>query len=206
MRSFASRTDGKLGRLAGDQLSRADLHRAGARQPRVRDARAFGIATSRWSRRLGLRVRRRTPATSTLLKQQEVPGGFDSARYASERLWVEAAGWSRRFRSRWSTGATRSSATASSPLYVYGYGSYGYPLPLGFSRVAAVAAGPRRGDGLCAYSRRWRDGRSVARRRQDDGEAQHVHRLHRRDRASGRARAMAPRTAWRSKAAARAAC
>ncbi len=28
---------------------------------------------------------------STLLKQQEVPGGFDSARYGSERVWVEAA-------------------------------------------------------------------------------------------------------------------
>ncbi len=29
--------------------------------------------------------------TSTLLKQQEVPGGFDSTRYGSERVWVEAA-------------------------------------------------------------------------------------------------------------------
>ena len=29
--------------------------------------------------------------TSLLLKQQEVPGGFDSARYGSERVWVEAA-------------------------------------------------------------------------------------------------------------------
>src|ERR1700730_1094218 len=29
--------------------------------------------------------------TSKLLKQQEVPGGFDRARYASERMWVEAA-------------------------------------------------------------------------------------------------------------------
>ena len=29
-------------------------------------------------------------AESKLLKQQEVPGGFDSARYASERIWVDA--------------------------------------------------------------------------------------------------------------------
>ena len=70
--------------------------------------------------------------TSTLLKQQEVPGGFDSSRYASERIWVTAEDGVRvpvsmvyrrdRFR-----------RDGSCPLYVYGYGSYGYPLPIGFS-------------------------------------------------------------------------
>jgi oligopeptidase B len=68
---------------------------------------------------------------STLLKQFEVPGGFDRTLYASERVHAIAAdgveipvslvyrkdqrkkGWN--------------------PLYVYGYGSYGYSLPLGFS-------------------------------------------------------------------------
>ena len=70
--------------------------------------------------------------TSTLLKQQEVPGGFDSSRYASERIWVTAEDGVkvpvsmvyRRDRFR---------RDGSSPLYVYGYGSYGYPLPIGFS-------------------------------------------------------------------------
>jgi len=76
--------------------------------------------------------------SSKLLKQQEVPGGFDSARYASERVWIEAP--------------DKISATGhipvpvsivyrrdlfhrdgANPLYVYGYGSYGYPLPVGFS-------------------------------------------------------------------------
>ena len=70
--------------------------------------------------------------TSKLLKQQEVPGGFDSSRYASERIWVTAEDGVRvpvsmvyrrdRFR-----------RDGSCPLYVYGYGSYGYPLPIGFS-------------------------------------------------------------------------
>ncbi len=68
---------------------------------------------------------------STLLKQLEIPGGFDRTLYASERVHATAPdgvevpvslvyrkdkrepGWN--------------------PLYVYGYGSYGYALPLGFS-------------------------------------------------------------------------
>jgi len=70
--------------------------------------------------------------SSRLLKRQEVPGGFDSARYASERVWVEAADGVkvpasvvyRRDMFR---------RDGSNPLYVYGYGSYGYPLPVGFS-------------------------------------------------------------------------
>jgi oligopeptidase B len=69
---------------------------------------------------------------STLLKQQEVPGGFDPSLYSSERLWFSA------------TDGTKVPVSliyrrdsfhknGKSPLYVYGYGSYGYALPLGFS-------------------------------------------------------------------------
>ena len=70
--------------------------------------------------------------SSELLKEQEVPGGFDRARYASERVWVEAADGvkvpvSVVYR-RDSFGLGK-----GNPLYVYGYGSYGYPLPIGFS-------------------------------------------------------------------------
>jgi oligopeptidase B len=68
---------------------------------------------------------------STLLKQLEIPGGFDRRLYASERVHATAPdgvqipislvyrkdkrkeGWN--------------------PLYVYGYGSYGYALPVAFS-------------------------------------------------------------------------
>ena len=69
---------------------------------------------------------------STLLKQQEVPGGFDSTLYGSERVWVEASDgvkvpvsvvYRRDFFKR----------DSKNPLYLYGYGSYGYPLPIGFS-------------------------------------------------------------------------
>ena len=70
--------------------------------------------------------------TSTLLKEQEVPGGFDRSRYASERVWVEAKDGvkvpvSVVYR------RDRFNKDATNPLYVYGYGSYGYPLPVGFS-------------------------------------------------------------------------
>jgi oligopeptidase B len=79
---------------------------------------------------------------STLLKQQEVPGGFDSSRYASERVWIEAQDgvkvpvsvvYRREMFKR----------DGTSPLYIYGYGSYGYPLPIGFSpsRLALLDRG-----------------------------------------------------------------
>jgi oligopeptidase B len=70
--------------------------------------------------------------TSKLLKQQEVPGVFDSAWYASERVWVEAADG---VKVPASVVYRRDSfkRDSSNPLYVYGYGSYGYPLPIGFS-------------------------------------------------------------------------
>ncbi len=75
---------------------------------------------------------------SRLLKQQEVPGGFDSALYASERIWIDAPD------AISPTGAIPIPASivyrrdtfhrdGTNPLYVYGYGSYGYPLPVGFS-------------------------------------------------------------------------
>src|SRR5207302_8509176 len=75
---------------------------------------------------------------SRLPKQQEVPGGFDSSRYASERIWIEAPD------AKSSTGQVPVPVSVvyrrdlfqhngTNPLYVYGYGSYGYPLPVAFS-------------------------------------------------------------------------
>jgi oligopeptidase B len=79
---------------------------------------------------------------STLLKQQEVPGGFDAANYASERLWFAACDGTQVpislvYRK------DKFGKDGQSPLYVYGYGSYGYPLPLGFSasRLALLDRG-----------------------------------------------------------------
>ncbi len=69
---------------------------------------------------------------STLLKQQNVPGGFDASLYHSERLWCEAHdGTGIPISLVYRKDSFRKDGT--SPLYVYGYGSYGYPLPLGFS-------------------------------------------------------------------------
>ncbi|HEX3470082.1 MAG TPA: S9 family peptidase [Silvibacterium sp.] len=68
---------------------------------------------------------------STLLKQLEVPGGFDRALYTSERLFPRAPDGvevpvSLVYRKDLSV-------LAEHPLYVYGYGAYGYPLPVGFN-------------------------------------------------------------------------
>jgi oligopeptidase B len=68
---------------------------------------------------------------SRLLKQQEVPGGFDAANYASERLWF-AAGDGTKVPVSVVYRKDKFVKDGSSPLYVYGYGSYGYALPLGF--------------------------------------------------------------------------
>jgi oligopeptidase B len=68
---------------------------------------------------------------STLLKEQEVPGGFDRSLYRSERVFASAPD---------GTAIPVSivyradmKGEGANPLYVYGYGSYGYALPVGFN-------------------------------------------------------------------------
>jgi oligopeptidase B len=79
---------------------------------------------------------------STLLKQQEVPGGFDRELYASERVWATASDG---VRVPVSLVYRRDSfqKDGTNPLYVYGYGSYGYALPVGFgtSRLSLLDLG-----------------------------------------------------------------
>ena len=94
---------------------------------------------------------------SILLKQQEVPGGFDRTLYSSERIHATASDGVkvpislvyRRDRFGQNVGAPSSTQSYRGeggkahgstshdairpPLYVYGYGSYGYSLPLGFN-------------------------------------------------------------------------
>jgi len=68
---------------------------------------------------------------STLLKQLEIPGGFDRTLYASERVHAKAADGALVPISLVYRKDTRK--PGANPLYVYGYGSYGYSLPIGFS-------------------------------------------------------------------------
>ena len=69
---------------------------------------------------------------SALLKQQDVPGGFDASAYSSERLWFKASdGTDVPVSLVYRRDTFKRDGT--SPLYVYGYGSYGYALPLSFS-------------------------------------------------------------------------
>ena len=69
---------------------------------------------------------------SALLKQQEVPGGFDRNNYASERVWA-VAGDGTKIPVSIVYRRDMKKADGSNPLYVYGYGSYGFPLPVTFS-------------------------------------------------------------------------
>jgi oligopeptidase B len=69
---------------------------------------------------------------SALLKQNEVPGGFDRNNYASERVWATAKDGTKIpvsivYR------RDMKKPDGSNPLYVSGYGSYGFPLPVTFS-------------------------------------------------------------------------
>jgi oligopeptidase B len=81
---------------------------------------------------------------STLLKQLEVPGGFDRTLYASERVEATAPDGvkvpvslvyrkDKRVAPVSRPAVAGASRPAQNPLYVYAYGSYGYSLPIGFN-------------------------------------------------------------------------
>jgi oligopeptidase B len=71
---------------------------------------------------------------STLLKQLEIPGGFDRTLYASERIHATAPdGVEVPVSLVYRRDKFAGREPGKNPLYVYGYGSYGYSLPLGFS-------------------------------------------------------------------------
>ena len=68
---------------------------------------------------------------STLLKQREVPGGFDRANYKAERLFAAAADGTKIPLSVVYRKGVK--LDGSAPLLLYGYGSYGYSIPPTFS-------------------------------------------------------------------------
>ena len=78
---------------------------------------------------------------STLRKQQEVLGGYDSKQYASERLWATARdGVKVPISIVYKRGFVRN---GKAPLFLYGYGSYGFGTPPTFSsnRVSLLDRG-----------------------------------------------------------------
>ena len=77
----------------------------------------------------------------TLLKQEEVLGGYDSARYSTERLWATARDGVKVPISIVYRKGFRRDGTA--PLWLYGYGSYGFGTAATFSsdRLALLDRG-----------------------------------------------------------------
>jgi len=78
---------------------------------------------------------------STLLKQNEVPGGFDRSHYVTERVFATAADGTKVPISLFYRKDLKNKAEA--PLYLYGYGSYGFSLAATFnpSRLPLVDRG-----------------------------------------------------------------
>jgi len=68
---------------------------------------------------------------ATLMKQTEVPGGFDKANYKSERVFATAADGTRIPMSMVYRRGVK--LDGSAPLLLYGYGSYGASIPPTFS-------------------------------------------------------------------------
>jgi oligopeptidase B len=73
---------------------------------------------------------------SNLLKQVQVQGKYDRRQYRSERVFATAAdgvGIPISLLYRIDARQVDESGVSSNPLYIYGYGSYGYSLPIGFN-------------------------------------------------------------------------
>jgi len=68
---------------------------------------------------------------STLLKQKEVPGGYDRTRYQVERVYATASDGVKVPISVLHLKGT--TLDGKGPIYLTGYGSYGYPYDIGFN-------------------------------------------------------------------------
>ena len=92
----------------------------------------------------------------TLLKQQEVLGGFDSENYQSERLFANAPdGTEVPISVVYRKGMVKN---GDNPLLLYGYGSYGANMEPYFSFCSIEFAGQRICLCDCTHSRGRRNG------------------------------------------------
>ncbi len=102
-----------------------------------------------------------TNGKSTLLKQKEVPGGYDRTRYQVERIYASASDGVKIPISVVHLKSTKFAGTG--PLYLTGYGSYGSPYDIGFNsnlfsmidRGVVVAVAHIRGGG--EMGKTWHD-------------------------------------------------
>ncbi len=78
---------------------------------------------------------------SKLLKQQEIPSGYDKAQYETKRIWTTARDGVKVPVSLIMKRGTK--LDGKSPMLLYAYGSYGYSIPPGFStaRLSLVDRG-----------------------------------------------------------------
>ena len=89
---------------------------------------------------------------STLLKQTEVPGGFDAANYKSERVFATASDGTKIPMSMVYRKGVK--LDGSAPLLLYGYGSYGVLDSADFLFESPQPSRSRRDLRDRAYSRR----------------------------------------------------
>lgn len=77
----------------------------------------------------------------TVLKQQEIPSGYDASRYVSERIWATAADGTKVPLSVVYRKDLR--RAGPQPFYLYAYGSYGISMPVTFntSRLSLLDRG-----------------------------------------------------------------
>lgn len=102
-----------------------------------------------------------TDGQSTLLKQKEVPGGYDRNRYQVERIYAPAPDGVKIPISVVHLKSAKFDGTG--PIYLTGYGSYGYPYDIGFNsnlfsmidRGVVVAVAHIRGGG--EMGKAWHD-------------------------------------------------
>ena len=70
-------------------------------------------------------------ATSVLLKQREIPGGYDRTRYQVEQVYATASDGVKIPISVVHLKGAK--LDGKGPLYLYGYGSYGFPIDINFN-------------------------------------------------------------------------
>ncbi len=106
-------------------------------------------------------------ATSTLLKQKEIPGGYDRTRYQVEQIYATASDGAKiPISVVYKKGVKRD---GQEPLYLYAYGSYGYPIDVRFdSNIFSMVD-----RGVVAAVAHIRGGGEMGKAWHDDGRMMH---------------------------------